>query len=510
LLAVLVGAGVSTWQARVAKSEQRRAEEVKDFITSIFSQASPYSGGAASLTAVDLLKQADERLKAVEISEPSVRAELATLIGESLFALGDIDTAEPLLNRTSAETHQALGANHELTMRVDLLLAQLHRMRGRAKEARALLDGILPQMRSNPATKPLDLAGALSHRTLIAMEEGAYPEAETFAAESALIARTQLAKGDDQALTSSILLALAYRYTNKFAESRDAGKQAYEAALTAYGAAEPHPRVVEAKSTYGRALGDNGELADGLALMDEAVADIRKLTGNDSAQTGIFLQNLVAYRIEWGELERAQLNANEALKILEAKVQRESLTFAVTLLSRAQAHLARRDLPAALADFDAAVPLLTKVPGPEGEFTLLARACRAMTLGYLGRLEEARAEIEAVAPLAAKQPKLEALNARVDRTRGALLRLAGDPRGALAWQEKVLATTSALPKLQRERMRARAEFGLSLLALGERNRAITALEQSVAEFQKLESQMTPSHAEAAAALKAAKGASPTT
>jgi tetratricopeptide (TPR) repeat protein len=244
--------------------------------------------------------------------------------------------------------------------------------------------------------------------------------------------------------------------------------------------------------------------------MDEAVADMRKLTGSDSGQVGIFLQNLVSYRIEHGELERAQLNADEAMRILGAKAQRESLTFAVTLLSRAQAHLARRDLPAALADFDAAVPLLTKVPGPEGEFTLLARASRAMTLGYLGRLDEARTEIEAVAPLAAKQPNLEALNARIDRTHGTLLRLAGDPRGALAWQEKVLATTSALPKLQRERMRARAELGLSLLALGERERAIAALEQALTEFQKLETQMTPSRAEALAALRTAKGTAPTT
>ena len=166
--------------------------------------------------------------------------------------------------------------------------------------------------------------------------------------------------------------------------------------------------------------------------------------------------------------------------------------------------LALREFPGALADFDAAVPLLQGVVGENGEFTLLARACRAMTLGYLGRLEEARREIEATAALAEPQSKMAATHARVMRYRGAILRLSGDARGALAWQEKVIATTSPLPKLQRERMRALAEAGLALQALGEKQRAIALLERSIAEFKKLETQMTPAHAEALAALEDAR------
>ena len=65
LLAVLGGAGIAAWQARVAIAEQKRAEEVKEFIASIFREASPYSGaGTTTLSAVDLLKQAEQRLGA--------------------------------------------------------------------------------------------------------------------------------------------------------------------------------------------------------------------------------------------------------------------------------------------------------------------------------------------------------------------------------------------------------------------------------------------------------------
>jgi len=501
LLVIIIGAGIATWQARVALAEQRRADEVKEFIAGIFREASPYNGGnTGALTAIDLLKQAEARLAPSFTDQPAVRVELATLIAESLAALGDNDAAEPILERTATEARKNLGATHEMTVRVELLQAQLYRMRGRAKEARALLDHILPAMRANHDTKPADLAGALSHRSLIAMEEGAYPEAEAFAAESARIANTRLAKDDEQIITSSILLALAYRYTHKFTQSRDAARDAYLAAVARFGTDTPHPRVVEAKSTFGRALADTGELAEGITLIDSAVADLRTLTGPESQQVGVFLQNLVAYRIDLGELNLAEQNSTDALRIIGAQVQKESLTYAATLSSRAQVRLARRDLAAALIEFDEAIPIFERLVGAEGEFTLLARACRAQTLGFFGRVPEANKEIESVTAIVAKKPEFEFVNARVAQVRGTLLRLSGDARGALEVQEALLANRSQAPKVQRERMRALAESGKALLALGEHERAADALERALTEFTRLETQVTPARAETLEAL----------
>ncbi|MEO8061916.1 MAG: serine/threonine-protein kinase [Pseudomonadota bacterium] len=497
LLAVTIGAGVAMWQAREALAQQRRAEEVKAFITRIFSEASPYTGpGTTSLTAVDLLKQAEARLGTSFIAQPEVRVELSTLIGESLMALGDADAAEPVLKRTTDEAVRTLGAHHEMTMRVTLLQAQMHRMRGRAKEARALLDDILPVLRADPATAPLDLSAALSHRTLIAFEEGAYVEAERFAEEGARVASSRLGRNHEQTVASSILLALAYRYTRKFEQSRDAAQDAYQAALAQFGATPPHPRVVEAKSTYGRALADNGEFAAGIALMDSAVADSRVLTGPESSQSGIFLQNMVAYQIDFGQLARAERDSAEALRVISALAQHESLTYAATLSARAQTHLARRDLATALEEFNQVIPILERVLGPEREFTLWARVCRALTLARLGKLAEARAEVDAVAPLAAKSPELEALAARVTQVRGSIARLRGELAESLRLQQPLIDKRSALAKVQRERMRASVDIGLVLLEQGNSTQAATMFELALAEFHRLEAEITPAHADA--------------
>ena len=505
LLAVLVGAGLAAWQARVAVAEQKRAEAVKEFVASIFREASPYSGtGTTSLSAVDLLKQAEKKLGSGFTEQPRVRIELLALIGESLLALGDLDAAEPTLNRAAAEAHQTLDDRDGMAVRIALLQAQMHLMRGRAKEARAEFDRILPLMRGDPEIKPLDLAGALGNRTMLAIEEGAYDDAERFALEGARLATTRLGKDNDQTITSSILLALAYRYTKKFEQSRDAAKDAYLAAVAHFGATPPHARVIEAKTTYGRALADTGDLPAGIALIDSAVVDIRALTGGESFLLGTTLQNLVAYRIDHGELKRADDNAAEALKILGSQVQTESVTYAATLSARAQVRLARRDVAAALDELDRVVPIFERLLGGEREVTLLARSGKAMSLAYLGRLGDAQNEIEAVARIAQGKKDLEIVAARIAQVRGTIARMRGDPGAALRWQLAVIASKDARPKLQRERMRAQGETGLIRLDMNEAVAAATALEQSLREFERLESLVTPARADALIGLGRAR------
>ena len=63
LTAIVVGATVVAWQARVALAEKARAEEVKEFIASVFREADPTQGEGKVLTAAELLRQAERRLQ---------------------------------------------------------------------------------------------------------------------------------------------------------------------------------------------------------------------------------------------------------------------------------------------------------------------------------------------------------------------------------------------------------------------------------------------------------------
>jgi hypothetical protein len=359
------------------------------------------------------------------------------------------------------------------------------------------------QAEAQPRAEPRELVTALVHRALAAFEQAAYADAERFAAEGAALAATRLAAGDELRITSPLVLALAYRYTKKFELARDLSATALQAAIARHGEQPPHPRVAEARSVHGGALAESGAIAAGVASIDRAVAEMRQLYGDASPQLGITLQNLVGHRIDIGDLASAERNAAEALRILGAIAQPESLTYAGTLSALAQTRLAQRNAAAALPDLERAAALLERAIGPTKEFTVLARAGRALALAQLGRTGEALAEAESLRALAGG-PGAAGLSAttraRIAYVSGAAARRAGDAESARRWLLPVVEGDESAPRWQRERMRARVELGLALRDLGQMAAARAALQQALHEADRLETMPTPMRAEATQAL----------
>ena len=501
LLTVLVGAGVAIWQARIAVAERQRAEDVKNFVAAIFREASPYDGsGAKALSAVDLLKQADKRLGTALADQPGARIELSNMIGESLIALGDAAAAEPMIARAVSEAGAELGATHRQTLRALMLRSQVHRLLGRPQQARADLERVLPVLRERAGGGATELATALMDRALTEIDLGAYPEAEKFARESAELASAQLGQHDPQRVASAVALTLAYLHSNKFVLARDSGEHAYRLALSIHGETPPHPRVIEARSIYARALAVTGDLVRGIALLEAALADSRALLGPKNQHAGMLAQNLVGYRLDVGELELADANAAEALTILAEYFPPDSLNYAMLVHTRATTQLALRHAATALAEATRATEAFDRLVGTGHEVTVRARTTVALALMLEGRLDAAAREIDLVAPhIAALAPTSE-LAARVALARGTLARLRGDGAAAMQHLQPLADSTDAAPKWQRERMRARAQIGLLQLDQGAPAQAIGSLERALTAFEQLETSVTPARADALVGL----------
>ncbi len=525
LLSVMAGAGTALWQARIAITERERAEDVKDFVAAIFREANPYDGsGKQQLSAVDLLKQADKRLATALAGHSGARVELSNMIGESLLALGDVAAAEPVIVRAVAEATPALGPSHLQTLRALLLQSQVHRLRGRPQQAAADLDRVLPALREQVGTAAGDapgtagtrsaagaagvteLATALAHRTLTALDLGAYAEAEEFALQGQRLSTTRLAERDPLRVTSAVLLALAYRYTRKFDLARDSAGLALQAALAAHGASAPHPRVIEARSVYARALADTGELARGVQLLDTAAADMGTLMGARNPSTGTLIQNLVDYRLDLGEIELAGQNAAEALSIASEHLAPDSIGFALTLHSRATAHLARLRGAAALADATRAAALLDTLVDAGHEAAMAVRTTLALASVLEGRLDAATLAIDLLLPHSARLAPANAQRARVMRAHGTIARLGGEPARALQILQPLLDSTEPAPKWQRERMRAWAQVGWARLALSQAEPARLAFTRALQDFERLEVLPTPARADALRGLARAHAA----
>ncbi len=510
LLTVLGGAGAAVWQARIAIAERQRAEDVKNFVAAIFREASPYDGsGSKALSAVDLLKQADKKLDAALAGRDSERIELSNMIGESLVALGDVAAAEPVMARSVAQASAALGPAHYQTLRALLIESQVHRHRGRPQQALANLDQVLPGLReqarrSGDKESAATLATALAHRTLTAIELGAYADAERFADEGSRLSAARLGDRDPVTTASAVLLALSYRYTRKFELARDTGERALRLAVAVHGDTPPHPRVIEARAIYARALGDTGDLLRGIEMLEAAAADARALLGARNVQTGTLLQNVVDYQLDLGELESADANAAEALSIIGEHYAPDSLSYALTLHTRAMVFLARTQGAQALEHATRAAALIDKLVGPAHEASVAVHASIALALAQHGRFDEAAVEIETVAPRSDALPASNPHRARVARARGSVARLRGDTAAALQHLQPLAESTEAAPKWQRERMRAWAQIGLVQLDQNAPAAAITSFERALKEFERLETKVTPARAEASLGLDRAQ------
>lgn len=347
---------------------------------------------------------------------------------------------------------------------------------------------------------------ALMDRALAAVDLGAYAEAERFARESVELATAHLGERDPQQAGSAATLALVYFHLTQFDLARDSGERALRLAIAAHGETPPHPRVIEARSIYARALAVSGDLVRGIAMLETALADNRALLGPTNQHAGMLTQNLVGYRLDLGELEHADANAAEAMAILSEHFAPGSLNHAMLEHTRAATRLALRDHATALTLAMRAVETFDKLIGAKHEVAIGARTTVAMALMHEGRLDAAAREIDSVVPHLAALAPTNALLARVALARGTIARLQGDHAAAMQHLRGLVQSAEAAPKWQRERMRAWAQIGFVQLDQGAPSEAIVSFERALKEFERLESQVTPARADALAGLGRARAA----
>jgi serine/threonine-protein kinase len=374
-LALMGGVGLAWWQAGRADLERRRAEQVKGFLTSLLRDASPYhAGDVGQLSAVDLMRQAWERMQATPIAQPEVRVELTTLIGESLVSLGDYDRAEPVLASAASLGRAELGDTHVLTLGARLNHAQMLRLRGRIAEQHQELQAMLPLLRQAGRRDPVVLVHGLQHLALNATDRGVYAEAEASAAEGFALAHQALGDRHPDTAASAIMLAFAHRYAQHFDAAVRQGAIALQLTEVLYVGPALHPRRAEARAVCGVALAGTGELAAGIAQLQQAIDETIRLFGADAPSVGTLRQNLVAYELDLGELERAERNADEALRLVRLTAAPGSYPELATALSQAHVRLEQGRAAEALPLLQAAAPRLEALVGPAHDLAQRAAA----------------------------------------------------------------------------------------------------------------------------------------
>ena len=500
LLAVLAGAGIVTWQARLALDQSQRAEEVKNFITSIFSEADPLQTGSPKVSsAVELLHRATLKIEQLQDAPAEVRIELRNVLGGSLLSLDDAKAAEAVLRLAVDESTVALGSMHPRTLHARRLLARALQVQEKLEPARAELSAVLPLLRQRAAKEPDELVAGLLD--LARMDGRARRHADSLAAatDALEIVRTRL--GGQSPLKIDLLLSVqtSYRKLGQYGLSKDAAFEAYETAQAMYPGQVSHPKVVEARFFYGGALEKMGQLMQACDEFRSVFRDTETLVGPQGRMLGIRLSSTAYFFVEAGYFDEALRNAVRGREILLAAFPEGNARFeAATAENVGLVAMTARGSVTAIEALTTAVEGFRRDGGPTHENVMDVQRMRSLALAYAGRMAEAE---QAMAEVIEHQPS----NVRdrfevVPWVNGIRARLNGDHRGALRLQQQAFGSLSPQHVDSLDGARIRNEIALNLVELGDFDLARKELGSSLAIFETRQAAVTPDRADALVAL----------
>ena len=492
LFALVVGTSVVYWQAREAAVAGRRAEEVSRFIVSIFQNADPYRSRGETFSAVELLRQARARLEATRIQDPALRLELLNTLGESMLGLDDAQAAVPVL-QNALEVADSNRIDGLQTVRARRLHAKGTALLGGDAEALAELDAILQQLRQDDERHPAELVATLLDKAHVENHSGRYEEAERTAGEA--LARTRADLGDQrpEAVTALMELSYAADYQRQTERSFEAAREAYALAREVYAADEAHPAVNAARMQYGIALVDQDRVDEALELMRASGRDAARLFGADSQIVGDYSASIVQYLTMGGYVQEALSSSESAVRILEPLLEPDSLRHASLFDTRGLALLSARRPAEALPLTTRARDIVREQLGEEHESVFVLTVHRGRELALLGRLEEARRELEWVVDRYGRRGS-STLSTPLHQL-GFVARLEGRAAEAAALQERALESIRPGPRARRASARILVELGLARLTARDRPGAGEALNEAAAIYEEKFAARAPEYAD---------------
>ena len=486
-IALMAGLGTALWQAREAREEAARAEQVKHFVATIFEQARPRQGVGGAVTASELLDAAADRIEKELADQPRVAAELGVIVGQGFSALGEPSRGQAALRAAVQRAEREHGPQHLLTVHAKMLLAESLNTRDPAAAERLTAELVPVVLAGLPATAR-EAVEVLSQQSFVIAKrndaEGSYAPLR----QAIAIGEKHLGANSDATIGALGLLANTYGRFGERVRQLEAATDAYRRVQTVYGAVRPHGQLTQVERWYGEALSANDRPADAVPILHRVLQDQRTL---DAAETP---------------------------RVFAAMVQ---LANALDLMGRPQEALPLMREAAALevaqnpVDGDDRVAMLGRVANL---LTLVRRADEAWPLHE--RAETLRAKLGRAAPIqelvsGVRRARLLALRGESEAAQAAALGVVEKAVGPFAWAAadgwlaaafdarvqgryaqalEYAQRAAAVPPSAGQRVATRAvlaaELGLAWLDTGDTARAEAMLKQARALY--VQAQMEPS------------------
>lgn len=488
-MALIGGAVLAGWQARVALAEKARAEEVQAFIAAVFREADPMvQREGKALSAVDLLRQAERRMNERTDATPALKVELLAIIGESLFGLQE--------NQESARiVADALRLQQSLPTADPVMTARLHLALSKSREYLGDNDAAMAELAKTFAaldtvTRDVgDLAvRARLHESALGMAINDYAITERAAKQAIDEATAAIGPRSDEVATGLMFLSKAYIFTARMPQAVAPARQGLDILLANHHGDYSNAKLIELAPYYANALIHVGDFDAAARLMRELIANAERVFGAESTLVAELSSLAMLAEYECGDLDRAISLARRSRDIYLKEARPETGMHAYRTGLLAQALAVARAGDEAVQTTEEAVRLWVTSGAQRSGRTFLGLA-----LTHAGRLSEADEELR----LALERAKPGSRqHIQTTRHRATLLRLERKSSEALPWIEQSIAA-AATGRFQRgDHAMSLVELGLIRLELGEFAAARQSFVQATSILDELQPhRMTPTRAD---------------
>lgn len=490
---------------RAATVQAQTAEQVSDFLVSVFEFANPAEHPRRDITAREILDQGTQRIGSQLDGQPRVKARLLYVLGRAYEMIGLGDTAATLYGQSAKlystpDVAAPLDAARSMSQ-----LAALDRNQGHLDAAATAINEALALRQGRVADDSLEMADSLNTRGLIESSRGHFDDAERDFQRALSIRKAKQGETSDEVAVTLHNLGLLYHQQGREAQSQQYYAQALRLKEARYGT--DHPETLITMKGYAASLSASGDWQQAIAMLQRALDAGRRVYGDANPNLASLYNELGSALHDRGRFAEAAENYRHAMAIYTALGLADSAQYAPPLNNLASA---LEDM----GDYDAALPLFrqslalrkrTFADGSasvaRGEYNLGRVLMKAGQLDEAGRwIDDAqRKRVAALGVAAPETAKSQVMHAEWLRRSGRLDEAA-----------RAYADSERSPAVFDAGMRAARARGLGLIALaqGHEEEALAQLRTAWETLKQARGETHPQTAEIALdytqALQAAK------
>ena len=309
---LVLGSAVALWQARQARNEAARAEQVKEFMGSVLKQATPREGGV--VTASDLLLAASQRIEKELAGNPRAAAELGVIVGQGFFSLGEARKGETALRAAITRAENEFGRRHPITLQGKALLVEALDYTDLPAAEKIVAEVVPDALAGLPASAESAVFALRSQSWVLALRS---QSAASYAASQRAIEIGKLHLGPlhRETIRTQRVRSAIFGWFGDSAAQFAAATEALAGARAAFGDKAPDATLNQVEREYGNALVANQRPADAVPVLTRALRDQRLLDGGETARVALSMQALAMAMRAAGQTSEALAVTRESVAL---------------------------------------------------------------------------------------------------------------------------------------------------------------------------------------------------